>query len=149
MRKLVALSAFLAFAPAALADERATTKEAETMVHQAVGFLKKEGPEKALAVFSDPKGAFTYRDLYVFVLDTTGVMRAHGTKKELVGKNELQRKDGTGKLFTREMVELAKAKGSGWVEYKFVNPANGQLENKVAFVERAGDLIVCCGAFVH
>ena len=148
MRKIVALSAFLAFVPAAQAEERATTKEAEMMVHNAAAFVKKEGKATAFAVFSDAKGAFTYRDLYIFALDTDGVMRAHGTKKELIGKNELQRKDGTGKFFTREMVELAKAKGSGWVEYKFVNPANGKLENKVAFVQLVDDLVIGCGAFV-
>ena len=147
MRKLIALSALLAFAPAALADERATTKQAEMMVHNAVAFLKKEGKEKAFAVFSDPKGPFTYRDLYIFVLDTNGIMRAHGTKQELVGKNELQRKDSTGKFFTREMIELAKAKGSGWVEYQFVNPANQKLENKVAFAALVDDVVVGCGAF--
>ncbi len=148
MRKLVALVVFLAFATAARAEERATTNEAEMMVHNAVAFLDKEGKEKAFAVFSDPKGAFTYRDLYIFVIDLNGIMRAHGTNKALIGRNELPRKDPTGKFFTREMVELAKTKGSGWIEYQFVNPATGKLENKVVFLERVDDVFVGCGAFV-
>jgi len=149
MRKVLALSAILMFVPAVQADERATTKEAEMMVHQAVTFLKKEGPEKAFAVFSDPKGAFTYRDLYIFVLDTKGVMRAHGSMKELVGKDQMQRKDPSGKFITREQIELATSKGSGWTEYGFLNPATGRIEHKVSFVELVGDFVVGCGAFVQ
>jgi cytochrome c len=148
MRKVLALSAILAFVPAALADERATTKEAEMMVHHAVAFLKKEGPEKAFAAFSDPKGAFTYRDLYIFVLDTKGVMRAHGVAKEMIGKDQMRRKDPSGKFITREQLELAKSKGSGWTEYGFENPATGKMEHKVSYVELVGDFVVGCGAFV-
>ena len=41
MLKLVAITAALTLLPAAAkAEERATTKEAEMMVHQAVAFLK-------------------------------------------------------------------------------------------------------------
>jgi signal transduction histidine kinase len=57
-------------------------------------------------------------------------------------------KDADGKLFTRAMVELAVAKGSGWEEYKFENPLTHKVERKVAYVERVGDSIVGCGAFV-
>jgi len=148
MLKLVAITAALTLLPAAAkAEERATTKEAEMMVHQAVAFLKKEGPEKALGVFSDPKGVFTYRDLYIYVLDVKGVMRAHGSHPEFVGKDQMQRKDADGKFMTKDAIELAKAKGSGWLDYKWQNPVTGQVENKVAYVELVGDLVVGCGAF--
>jgi cytochrome c len=148
MRKLVALLVLTLLAPAAVpAEDRATTKDAERMVHKAVEFLKKEGKEKAFPVFSDPKGPFTYRDLYIFVIDLKGVVLAHGTKKELVGKNDFNRKDSTGKLFTQAMIEIARTKGSGWEEYQFENPASGKVEQKVAYVEKVDDYFVGCGAF--
>ena len=71
MKKLavaIALAALLPFA--GRAEERATTKDAERMVHKAVEYVKKEGRERAFAVFSDPTGPFTYRDLYVTAFET-------------------------------------------------------------------------------
>ena len=147
MKRLIAL-ALAALLPAlAIADERATTKEAELLVHRAVDFLKKEGKEKAFAVFNDPKGAFTYRDLYIVALDQKSTVLAHGTKKELIGKNNWDSKDADGKYFSRASVELAMAQGKGWNEYKFENPATHKVENKVAYVERVDDVILLCGAY--
>jgi len=147
MYKLAALIALALLAPAANADDRASTKDAERMVHKAVEFLKSEGKEKALAVFSDPNGPFTYRDLYIFVLDLNGIMRAHGRRHELIGKDQMQNHDAEGKFYTREQLELAKSKGAGWNEYLYENPATGKVERKVAYVERVGDLVIGCGAF--
>lgn len=147
MRNLIAIFAFTLIAGVALADDRATTKDAEMLVHKAVELLKKEGREKALSVFSDPKGPFSYRDLYVFAIDFKGVVLAHGAKKELIGKNDFNRKDSSGKLFTQAMIEIAKTKGNGWEEYQFENPATGKVEKKVAYVERFDDFFVASGAF--
>jgi cytochrome c len=147
MRKLALLLAVALLAPATLAEDRASTKDAERLVHKAVDYVKSAGKEKALAVFSDPNGPFTFRDLYIFVIDFKGVVLAHGTKKELIGKNDFDRKDSTGKFFTREMIELAKTKGSGWEEYQFANPTSGKVEMKVAYVERVDDYFVASGAF--
>ncbi len=149
MKTLVAVAALALLIPAAAraADDRATTKDAERMVHKAVEYVKKEGREKAFAVFSDPKGSFTYRDLYIFVIDFKGVILAHGTKKELIGKNDWNRKDKTGKLFTQLMIQMAQEKGSGWEEYLFENPVSGKLESKVAYFERVDDFLIGCGAF--
>ena len=121
--------------------------DAERLVHKAVEFVKSAGKEKALAAFSDPDGPFTYRDLYIFALDVNGVMGAHGRRKELIGKDQLQKKDAEGKYYTREQLELARTKGSGWNEYLFENPATGKVERKVAYVEKVDDLVIGCGAF--
>jgi cytochrome c len=147
MRKLLAAALFLSLPLAALAQERASTKEAEAMVHRAVEFLNKEGKEKAFATFSDPKGAFTYRDLYIVVYDLDGKCLAHGSKKERVGKSFLEEKDADGKQFVKERVEIAKKSGKGWQEYKFQNPATKAVEHKVAYLEKVGDVIVVCGAY--
>jgi signal transduction histidine kinase len=147
MKKLLAAALFLSLPLGALAQERASTKEAEAMVHRAVEFLNKEGKEKAFATFSDPKGAFTYRDLYIMVYDLEGKCLAHGAKKERVGKNLLEEKDADGKQFVKERVEIARKAGKGWQEYKFANPATKAVEHKVAYLEKVGDVIVVCGAY--
>lgn len=129
------------------ASDRATTKEAEAMVKKAVELLKKEGKAKALEVFSDPKGAFTYRDLYIAAYDLEGKCVAHGAKKERVGKNFLADKDADGKAFVAERIQIAKEKGKGWQEYKFLNPATKAVEHKVAYFELVDGVIVTCGAY--
>jgi len=142
-----AAAALLLTATPALAGDRATTKDAETMVHKAVELVKRDGKEKALAVFSDPKGAFTYRDLYIAAYDLEGKCVAHGAKKERIGKNSIEEKDADGKLFVKERVAIAKKDGKGWQEYKFINPADGKMESKVAYFEVVDGVILVCGAY--
>jgi hypothetical protein len=55
MHRLVSVVLALLIPAAALAEERATTKEAEGIVHSAVGFMQKEGKDKAFASFTDPR----------------------------------------------------------------------------------------------
>ncbi len=152
MRKTwFALLTVVALLPgAALAQERAraTTKDAELMVQKAIAYVAKEGKEKALAAFNDPKGPFTYLDLYVFVLDLDGKVLAHGRNQKFVGNNYVNTKDAAGNYhFSRRALELAKTDGKGWFEYRIENPQSGKVESKVAYVERAGDLIISCGVF--
>jgi signal transduction histidine kinase len=152
MRKTwIALLTLVALLPgAALAQDRAraTTKDAELMVQKAIAYVAKEGKEKALAAFNDPKGAFTYLDLYVYVMDLDGKVLAHGRNQKFVGKNHTNLKDAAGNYhFSRHALELAKAQGKGWYEYRIENPQTGKTEDKVAYIERAGDLVISCGVF--
>jgi len=58
-------------------------------------------------------------------------MLASPFRPELVGQNLLDKKDWSGgKYFRREIQEIARSKGSGWVNYEYENPANKQLESK-------------------
>ncbi|HEX9242380.1 MAG TPA: cache domain-containing protein [Anaeromyxobacter sp.] len=144
----LALAALALFAaPFALAEDHATTKDAELLVHQAVAFLKKEGKGKAFETFSDPKGRFTYRDLYVMAYDLSGKCLAHGAKKERVGKNFMEEKDVDGKQFMKERFRIAKDHGKGWQDYKYENPVTKKTEQKTAYFERVGDVVVVSGAY--
>ena len=148
MRKLVAAVALAVALPAAArAEEFATSKDAELMVHQAVAFMKKEGREKALAAFSDPNGRFRYRDLYVMAYDLQGRCLAHGAKKDRIGKLLIEDKDADGKLFVKERVAIAKKYGKGWQEYKWENPVSHQIEQKVAYFELFDGIIIASGAY--
>jgi signal transduction histidine kinase len=147
MHRLVPVVLALLLPAAALAEERATTKQAEGIVHNAVGFMQKEGKDKAFASFTDPKGPFTYRDLYVMAYDFDGKCLAHGQKKERVGKSLIDEKDAGGKHFIRERMKLAKEQGKFWQEYQFTNPATKKVENKVAYCEGVDGVIICSGAY--
>ena len=66
----------------ALAADVGTKDEATAMVKKAVGFIKANGADKAYAEFSNPKGQFVDRDLYIAVYDMTGKCLAHGANAE-------------------------------------------------------------------
>ena len=127
--------------------QKTTPEQAKKLVEQAVAYMKANGEEKAIKEFSDPKGQFTKGDAYIFVLGLDGVLRANVARPELVGKNVLNSPDSKGKLHGKEMVELAKSKGSGWVEYNQLNPATKQDEPKISYIQKVGNLIIGCGAY--
>jgi cytochrome c len=134
-----------------LAAERtqATTKDAELIVHKAVDHLQKVGKAQALADFNDPAGQFSYGDLYVVAVDLEGKVLAHPRVKSFVGKNLTNQKDAAGNYhFSRQYLDIGKGPaGKGWMQYRFENPVSHQEETKIAYVERAGDVIVVCGIF--
>ncbi len=146
-KKMLAAVVALALPAAALAEERATPREAEALVHKAVAYLKQEGRAKAFAAFDDPKGPFTYRDLYMTVYDLEGRCLAHGAQRSRIGKSLVGDRDADGKLFVKERVELARKATSAWQEYKFWNPETKRIEPKVAYFEVVDGLILLSGAY--
>ena len=129
------------------ADPRASKDEAVAFVKKAVDYIKQNGKEKAFAEFSKPKGQFVDRELYIAVLDMNGVMLAHGANPKLIGKSLLEIKDVHGKAFVREQVEVAKAKGNGWVDFEWVNPVSQKMEPRSTYLERTGDYFVLSGVY--
>jgi cytochrome c len=147
MKKLFALLALLLLSGPAAAEERATPQDAEDLVKTAISYLKKHGAEKAYATYQSKNGPFIYKDLYIMVYDLNGKCVAHGADQSRVGKDLIDAKDPDGKLYVKERVEIAKSKGKGWQDYKFVNPATKRVEQKTSYVEKVGDVIVCAGAY--
>ena len=87
---------------------------------------------------------------YFFVYDWDGLNLADGGTPENVGKNLIDKGDVNGRLFRREIVDLAHSAGAGTVTYYF--PRNGQPEplRKRAFVRALPDLklMVVSGMYV-
>ena len=129
------------------ADTNGTPEQAKAMVEGAAALIEKEGNEKAFAVIDDPSGPFVKGDMYVFVTGFDGVTLAHGTNRVLIGKNLIQVKDADGKLFVQAMIDVAKSKGEGWVDYKWPNPVTHKIEAKTTYLKRAGDELVACGIY--
>jgi len=137
----------VAGAGVAAAADMGTKDEAVAMVKKAVGFIKANGAEKAYAEFSNPKGQFVDRDLYIAVYDMNGKCLAHGANAKMIGRDLLDNKDVDGKEFVKERVEMMKKQTSGWQDYKFRNPTSNQVEPKAMYVERVNDVIVGCGIY--
>jgi len=153
MRRLLMRSLFIAaiaFAPGLVRADAAhgTADEAKAMVERAVAMIKSAGADKAFAAINDPASKdFHDRDLYVFVRSMDGNTVAHGANKGMIGHTSLDLKDADGKLYNKEMIELANSKGSGWVDYRWVNPVDKKIEQKSSFIEKAGDYVVGAGFY--
>jgi cytochrome c len=132
--------------PAIAAEQRATPDEAKAMLAKAVSHIKTVGQEKALTDFMVKSGPWVDRDLYLSVYDMTGKTVAH-INPRMVGKDNMNLQDANGKYHVKERFEIVKAKGKGQQEFAFLNPMTKQIENKVMFFEKVGDLIVACGAY--
>jgi PAS domain S-box-containing protein len=126
----------------------ATPADAEGMVRRAMDFYRRNGRARLLQEINNPHGEFRKGDLYAFAYDRNMTWLAHPVKPELVGQNWIDKKDWSGgKLFRREIQEVARAKGLGWVEFEYENPVNKQRDHKTTYVEAVDDLIVCAGAY--
>ncbi len=148
IRRSIALCVALAACIAsAHADDGASAADATAMVKKGVSFLKKEGKDKGYAEISNKAGQFIDRDLYLVVYGLDGVVRAHGANEKMVGKNLIELKDVDGKLFVKERVELAQAKGTFWQDYKFTNPVTKKIEPKSMYCEKLEDAVVCGGIY--
>ena len=142
--------ALLAIAPTLARADAAhgTADEAKAMVERAVAMIKQQGAEKAFAAIDDMDNKdFHDRDLYVFVRSMDGNTVAHGANKGMIGHTSLDLKDADGKLYNKEMIDLANSKGSGWVDYRWVNPVDKKIEQKSSFIEKAGDYVVGAGFY--
>lgn len=122
-------------------------EDAKALVEKAAAFVKAQGKDKALAEFSKPKGQFDKGELYIFVYDMKATVLAHPKNPKIIGKNLLDVPDSSGKLFRKDAVELAKTKGSGWIDYQYLNPDTKKVEHKTSYIEKVDDIIIGCGTY--
>ncbi|NEX61094.1 cache domain-containing protein [Noviherbaspirillum galbum] len=138
---LISATGFAADAP--------SQKEAEVVaiVKKAVAHLKAKGVDAACKDFADPAKGFQSAELYLFVEDMNATMICNIANAKLNGKSMKELKDSNGKAFNKDLIEVAQKKGSGWVDYVWVNPANQKLQPKSSYVEGTGDYMVGMGIF--
>lgn len=143
---LVAITSFML--PATAANAAPTQQDAQAIVEQAANFAAANGKEKLIAEVNKKDGQFHKGELYVFVYDSTGTLIADPVNQALVGQNNVAKPDADGKLFRKEIVDVANAQGSGWVKYKFANPVSGKVEPKASYVKKQGDVIIIAGIYL-
>ncbi len=141
---LLIVGVFLLSSLALIADDMETAK---AMVGKAAQFFKDNGKEAAIKELSNPEGQFIKNSFYVFAYDLEGAIVAHPYKHDLIGKNLLEKTDSKGNFFRKEINRIAKEKGSGWVDYYYMNPKTKKEELKTTYFEKVGDIIICCGVY--
>ena len=145
--KALIIAAFVALPVSNLLAAAPTKDEVVAVVKKAVAFYKASGRDKALAEFNNKDGQFAKGEDYVDVHDLSGVCVAHPISPAKVGLNRMDSADSAGKFYIKDMVEAAKQKPSGWIEYVMKNPTSGKLENKTAYWEVADGLIFKAGTY--
>ncbi|HYD95863.1 MAG TPA: methyl-accepting chemotaxis protein [Noviherbaspirillum sp.] len=130
------------------AREFGNADEAVGMVRRAVDYVKSHGRNNLVAEVNKlGRSCFIDRDLYLSVYADNAKVLAHGANPRLVGVDGANFKDADGKLFVKQIVDQANAKGSGWVDYKWAHPVTKEMLLKSAYFEKAGDLVLACGFY--
>lgn len=124
-----------------------TKDEAVALVKKAAAAYKAAGKDKLLAEVNTENGPYHKGELYVFVYDLQGAIVAHPVNPKLVGKNTYDVPDVDGKFYRKEIIDNARAGKSGWVDYKYKNPASGKVEHKLAYYEPVGEIVAVAGIY--
>lgn len=126
---------------------KGTREEAKALVEKAAAYVKEHGKEKAFVEFSNPKGKFVKKDLYIFAVGFNGVFLAHGSDPSLVGKNQLQSKDENVRFVTIGLIDTAQ-KGEGWYDYKWPHPKTKVMQKKSSYIKKVDDTVfIGCGVY--
>jgi cytochrome c len=121
--------------------------DARRWVKKAIAFYRANGKGIALAEFASTHGRFFQDERYIYVLDFSGVMLAHPVNEKYAGKDFYRIQDADGKLFIKEIVDTANNGGSGWVNYRWFNPATKREQTKTVYFEKVDSLIFCSGIY--
>ncbi|KIL98511.1 hypothetical protein CCC_01961 [Paramagnetospirillum magnetotacticum MS-1] len=137
-RLLLVLPLALGFAASALAAERPTQDQIQALTIKAAALVAANGVEKAKEAFHR-EGEFRFGEIYVNVIDANGTWLIYPPNPRNEGKSVLNVKDSNGKLLVQEIIQVARDKGEGWVEYHWLNPASNRIEPKITYVKNVPD----------
>ena len=143
------MSAVLATAVFALSTAHAADDPAAAiaMVDKGAAFMQKNGKEALITAINAKSPEFVNGGIYLTMRALDGTQLAHPTNPKLVGKNMVVLPDADGKLFRKEIIEGAKKKGKGWVDYRYNNPTTGDIEKKSTYYLKTGDVILEAGIY--
>jgi len=149
MQRFGTIAAILMVGTLAVAQS-ADRPKAISLVKEGIALAKASGKDALLKQVNFGSGKFHVgpgRPLYLFVYDGSGKCLAQGSTSTFVGTNRLAVKDPSGKPYIAEIVKMGQKAGTGWVDYSFLNPADGKIEPKTTYLEGYDGMIVCCGIY--
>lgn len=135
---------------AGMYNDRMEKAFVQDLVIRAVAAIEKSG-EAAFDLLRDPTGPFIAKDAYIFVTDMAAVELVNPAFPNLEGRDLLDMRDTQGKYLNRELLDLVRARGSGWVDYTWPKPGESVSRRKSAYVSRARcaekSVMVGCGVY--
>ena len=154
MRRIIiitlALVLGLCLATTAFAD-KATKEEVIAKVKKATAMITNKGQDAAFKEINNKKGKFVWKDTYVFVFDLEGTLVARAFRQQGIGQNWMNLKDQSSppKQMVKEMVDLAKDKGEGWVGYMYPKPGEEAPSKKISYIYRVPGQNLFVGAGIY
>ena len=143
----VAATALLLSCTTALAAEP-TEKDAIAMAERGAAMVKAKGKDEVMKRISAKDPEFVQGSLYIDMRDVkTGIVLAHPYNPSIVGKDLTDVPDANGKKYRREIIELAAAKGKGWVDYQYKNPTTGKIEPKTTYILLVDGVVLEAGLY--
>ncbi|WP_322404380.1 cache domain-containing protein [Massilia luteola] len=131
----------------ALASEP-TENDAIAMAERGAAMIKAKGKEEVMKRISAKDPEFVQGSLYIDMRDVkTGIVLAHPYNPSIVGKDLTDVPDANGKKYRREIIELAAAKGKGWVDYQYKNPTSGKIEPKTTYILLVNGVVLEAGLY--
>ena len=145
-----ALILFLSGCSKSPGPESDETKQIKELVNNAVALADGKGKE-VFAQFRKKESQWFSGETYIFVFDMKGTNMVHPSQPELEGENLIDLKDVNGKAFIHEIIEVAKTKGSGWVDYMWPKPGETEPSKKLSYIKtvKVGDedFIIASGVY--
>ncbi len=92
-----------------------TDETVMNLVRDAANYLKANGREIAFREFSTKNANFVRGNVNVFVYDMKGFMVADSKNPAFVGLNLANTRDSEGRFVARQIIEMARKFGRGWV----------------------------------
>jgi len=154
MRKIITFTLVvvlgLCLATTAFAD-KATKGEIIAKVKEATTMITNKGQDAAFKEINNKEGKFVWKDTYVFVIDFEGTVLARTFQQGGIGKNWMnwQDKSNPPKQPVKEMVDVAKGKGEGWVEYMYPKPGEETPSKKISYIYRVPGQNFFVGAGIY
>jgi signal transduction histidine kinase len=138
----------LGLACASAVASEPTEKDAIAMTEKGAAFMKAHGKDELIKKIAAKDGEFAQGALYIGMRDIkSGIMLAHPYNPSIVGKDLTDVPDANGKKYRREIIELAAAKGKGWVDYMYKNPTTQKIEPKTTYVLKVEDVVLEAGIY--
>jgi signal transduction histidine kinase len=137
-----------AFAMGAATASEANEKDAVALVEKGVAFMKANGKDAMIKHINSKDPEFYKGELYLHMRDAkNAIMLAHPVNPTLIGKDLIDVPDTNGKMYRREMVQLAASKGKGWYDYTYKNPVSGKIEPKTTYMVKVDDVVLEAGIY--
>jgi len=142
-----AVALTLSLAAPAFANEP-SEKDAIAMAERGASLIKAKGKDEMMKRINAKDPDFVQGSLYVDLRDVkTGIVLAHPYNPSIVGKDLTDVPDANGKKYRREIIELAAAKGKGWVDYQYKNPTTGKIEPKTTYILLVDGVVLEAGLY--
>jgi len=118
-----------------------------TFVQKAIAYIKTVGKKEALKAFNDPHGNFALAGMRIGAYTLDGLCLAHGEDLSFINQNVISRRDQTGGLPFKALIENAAQFDRAWTSTRQKNSYKLVFSEKIDLP--SGPIIIAGGYWPH